>query len=70
MGRLRTMDPIEAAGELFDRAREVTQMAVGEARRFAASDQGRRIRHNVRKPCIRFRRTMASWIEWSSACPI
>ena len=41
------MDPIEVAGELLDRAREVTQMAVGEAKRFAASDQGRKIRHNV-----------------------
>jgi len=41
------MDPIEMAGELYDRAREVAQMAVGEAKRLAASDQGRRIRHNV-----------------------
>ena len=47
MGRLTAMDPIEIAGELYDRAREVTQMAVGEAKRFAASEQGRRIRHNV-----------------------
>ena len=41
------MDPIEIAGELYDRARAMTQMAVGEAKRFAASEQGRRIRHNV-----------------------
>ena len=41
------MDPIEIAGELYDRAREVTQMAVGEAKRFAASEQGKRIRHNI-----------------------
>jgi hypothetical protein len=41
------MDPIEIAGELYDRAREVAQMAVGEAKRLAASDQGRKIRHNV-----------------------
>ena len=41
------MDPIEIAGELYDRAREVTQMAVGEAKRFAASEQGRRIRNNI-----------------------
>ena len=47
MGRLERMDPIEIAGELYDRAREVTQMAVGEAKRFAASEQGRRIRHNI-----------------------
>ncbi len=47
MGRLTAMDPIEIAGELFDRAREVTQIAVGEAKRFAASEQGRKIRHNV-----------------------
>ena len=47
MGRLERMDPIEIAGELYDRAREVTQMAVGEAKRFAASEQGKRIRHNI-----------------------
>jgi len=41
------MDPFEVAGELYDRARETTQMAVGEAKRFAASEQGRRIRHNI-----------------------
>ena len=41
------MDPIEIAGELFDRARDVTLGAVGEAKRFAASEQGRRIRHNI-----------------------
>ncbi|HEV2686106.1 MAG TPA: hypothetical protein VGW79_05670 [Actinomycetota bacterium] len=41
------MDPLEIAGELYDRAREVTQMAVDEAKRFAASEQGRKIRHNV-----------------------
>ena len=41
------MDPIEFAGELYDRARDVTRTAVGEAKRFAASEQGRRIRHNV-----------------------
>jgi hypothetical protein len=41
------MDPFEMAGELYNRAREVTQMAVGEAKRFAASEQGRKIRHNI-----------------------
>lgn len=41
------MDPIEIAGELYDRARDATRMAVGEAKRFAASEQGRKIRHNV-----------------------
>jgi len=32
---------------MYDRARDVTRLAVGEAKRFAASEQGRRIRHNV-----------------------
>lgn len=41
------MDPIEIAGELYDRARDVTKVAVDEAKRFAASEQGRKIRHNV-----------------------
>jgi hypothetical protein len=41
------MDPIEMAGELYDRARSAGAMAVGEAKRFAASEQGRRIRHNI-----------------------
>ena len=33
------MDPIEMAGELYERARVMTQLAVGEAKRFAASGQ-------------------------------
>ena len=41
------MDPMEIAGELYDRARDVTKVAVDEAKRFAGSEQGRRIRHNV-----------------------
>jgi hypothetical protein len=41
------MDPVEIAEELFERARDATQTAVGEAKRFAASEQGRRIRHNI-----------------------
>jgi hypothetical protein len=41
------MDPIEIAEELYDRARVTTQLAVSEAKRFAASEQGRRIRHNI-----------------------
>jgi len=41
------MDPIEIAGELYERAREAGAAAAGEVKRFAASEQGRRIRHNV-----------------------
>jgi hypothetical protein len=41
------MDPVDIAEELFERARDATQTAVGEAKRFAASEQGRRIRHNI-----------------------
>ena len=41
------MDPLEIAGELYGRARDATRMAVDEAKRLAASEQGRKIRHNV-----------------------
>ena len=41
------MDPIEIAGELYDRARDASKVAIDEAKRFAASEQGRKIRHNV-----------------------
>jgi len=41
------MDPFEIAGEVFDRARDAGRLAVDEAKRFAASEQGRKIRHNV-----------------------
>ena len=41
------MDPIEMAGDLYDRARDAGRAAVDEAKRFAASEQGRRIRHTV-----------------------
>ena len=41
------MDPIEIAGEVFDRARDAGRFAVDEAKRFASSEQGRKIRHNV-----------------------
>jgi hypothetical protein len=41
------MDPIDIAGEIYDRARATARAAVGEARRLAASEQGRRIRQNV-----------------------
>ena len=41
------MDPIEIVGEVYDRARDATRMAVDEAKRFAASEQGQRIRHNI-----------------------
>jgi hypothetical protein len=41
------MDPIEIAEELYERARVMSQGAVGEAKRFAASEQGRRLRHNI-----------------------
>jgi hypothetical protein len=46
-GKLYVMDPIDIAGQLYDRARDATRVAVGEAKRFAASEHGRKIRHNV-----------------------
>jgi hypothetical protein len=41
------MDPLQVASELYGRARGITRAGVHEARRFAASEQGRKIRHNV-----------------------
>jgi hypothetical protein len=41
------MDPMEIAGEIYGRARDAGRIAVAEAKRFAASEQGERIRHTV-----------------------
>lgn len=41
------MDPFEIATDLIGRARDAGVAAVDEAKRFVASEQGRRVRHNI-----------------------
>jgi hypothetical protein len=41
------MEPLEIVGEIYGRARDVGALAIAEAKRFAASEQGRRIRDTV-----------------------
>ena len=41
------MDPIEMAGEIVDRARDVGSAVVDEVKRYAASEQGKQVRHTV-----------------------
>ena len=41
------MDPLEIAGEVVDRALDVGRAAVNEVKRYAASEQGKQVRHTV-----------------------
>jgi len=41
------MDPIEMAGDIVDRARDVGSAVVDEVKRYAASEQGKQVRHTV-----------------------
>jgi hypothetical protein len=41
------MDPMEIAAGMLGRARDAGMQAVDEAKRFAASERGRRIRHTI-----------------------